>query len=120
MDELDEDAYTALISVGTRPLIMLHVPQMAKQSTAMKWEQEREERVGNLRNTPIEEIIRVQNMLVPVEHWVKSNIMIPTQYLAAMVYYFVYTEGNPHLTVTNKGVAEKFQLSLSNLHKLVS
>ena len=59
-------------------------------------------------------------MPVPVERWVKSNIMIPTQYLAAMVYYFVYAEANPHLMVTNKGVAEEFQLSLSNLHKLVS
>ena len=118
-DELDEDAYTALISAGTRPLIMLHVPQMAKQSTAMKMEQERVERAENLRNTPIEEIIREQNVPVPVECWVKSSIMIQTQYLVAMVYYFVYTEANPHLMVTNKGVVEKFQLSLSNLHKLV-
>ena len=59
-------------------------------------------------------------MPVPVEHWVKSSIMVLMQYLAAMVYYFVYAEANPQLTITNKGVAEKFQLSSSNLHKLVS
>ena len=56
-DELDEDSYTTLISAGMRPLVMLHVPQMAKQSKAMKLEQERVERVENLRNTPIEDII---------------------------------------------------------------
>ena len=119
-DEMDKDAYTALINAGMRPLIMLHVPQMAKQSTAMKLEQERVEKAENLRNTPIEVIIREQNVPVPVERWVKSSIMIPTQYLAAMVYYFVYAEANPHIMVMNKGVAEKFQLSPSNLHKLVS
>ena len=120
VDEVDEDVYTTLISVGTRPLIMLHIPQMSKQATVMKLEKEREQPVENLRNTPIEEIIKEQSVPVLVERWVKSNIMIPTQYLAAMVYYFVYAEVNPHLTVTNKGVAELFQLSPSNLHKLVS
>ena len=59
-DEVDEDVYANLISAGTRPLIMVHVPQMAKQVTAMKLEQEREERVENLKNTPIEEIIKEQ------------------------------------------------------------
>ena len=88
-DEVDEDVYTTLISTGTRPLIMLHIPQMAKQATVMKLEQEREERAENLRNIPIEEIIKEQNVPVLVECWVNSSIMIPTQYLATMVYYFV-------------------------------
>ena len=74
----------------------------------MKMEQERVEGAENLRNTPIEDIIREQNLPVPVEHWVKSSIMVPMQYLAAMVYYFVYAEANPQLTITNKGVAENF------------
>ena len=98
---------------------MVHVPQMAKQATAMKLEQEREERVENLRNTPIEEVIREQNVPVPVARWVSSSIMAPTQYLSVMVFYFVYAEANPQLNVTNKGVAEMFKLS-SNSHKLVS
>ena len=117
-DEVDEGTYTALINVGTRPLIMVHVPQMAKQATAMKLEQEHEERVEDMRNTLIEEIIREQNVPVPVDRWVNSSIMIQTQYLSAC--YFVYAEGNPKLNMTNKGVAEMFKLSPSNLHKLVS
>ena len=55
-----------------------------------------------------------------MKRWATSNIMAPTQYLAAMVYYFVYAEANPETTVTNKGVAGLFQVSPSNLHKLVS
>ena len=46
--------------------------------------------------------------------------MVPTQYLAAMVYYFVYVEANPEVTVMNKGMAGLFKVSPSNLHKLVS
>ena len=37
-----------------------------------------------------------------------------------MVFYFVYAEANLKLNVTNKGVAEMFKLSPSNLHKLLS
>ena len=119
-DEVDADTYATLINVGTRPLIMVHVPQMAKQATAMKLEKEHEEWAEDLRNTPIEEIIKEQNVPVPVDRWVDSSIMIPTQYLAAMVFYFVYMEANPKVNVTNKDVAEIFKLSQSNLHKLVS
>ena len=46
--------------------------------------------------------------------------MLPTQYLGAMVYYFVAAEADSTHTVTNKGVATKFKLSPSNLHKVVS
>ena len=48
------------------------------------------------------------------------RIMVPTQYLVAMVYSFVYAEVNPEVTVTNKGMAGLFKVSLSNLHKFVS
>ena len=119
-EEVDESMYTALTHAGTRPLIMIHFPQMAKQVTAMKLEQEHEERVENLRNTPIEEVIREQNVPVPVARWVNSSIMAPTQYLSAMVFYFVYAEANLQLNVSNKGMAEMFKLLSSNLHKLVS
>ena len=119
-DEVDMDTYTALINTGTRPLIMVHVPQMEKQATAMKLEKECEEGAEDLRNTPIEEIIREQNVPVPVDRWVNCSIMIPTQYLSVMIFYFVYAETNPKLNVTNKGMAEMFKLSPSNLHKLVS
>ena len=45
---------------------------------------------------------------------------MPTQYLAAMVYYFMYAEMSPEVNVTNKGVVALFKVSPSNLHKLVS
>ena len=119
-DEVDEATYTALITAGTRPLIMVEVPQMASQATEMRLQREREEKAESLLNQPIEEVIESQNMPVPVLRWSDSSIMLPTQYLVAMVYYFVAAEADSTRTVTNKGVATKFKLSPSNLHKLVS
>ena len=106
----------ALITAGTRPLIMVEVPQMASQAMEMRLQREWEEKAESLCNQPIEEVIESQNMPVPVLRWSDSSIMLPTQYLAAMVYYFVAAEAE----VTNKGVATMFKLSPSNLHKLVS
>ena len=119
-DEVDETTYTALIMAGTRPLIMVEVPQMASQVTEMRLQREREEKAESLHNQPIEEVIASQNMPVPVLRWSESSIMLPTQYLAAMVYYFVAAEADSTRTVTNKGVATMFKLAPSNLHKLVS
>ena len=119
-DEVDEKTYTALIKAGTRPLIMVEVPQMASQVTEMRLQRERKEKAESLRNQPIEEVIASQNVLVPVLQWSESSIMLPTQYLAAMVYYFVAAEADSTHTVTNKGVAAMFKLAPSNLHKLVS
>ena len=119
-DEMDEASYTALITAGTRPLIMMEVPQMAKQVAEMRQQQEQEEKAEDLRNQPIEEVIMNQNMPVPCARWAKSSIMMPTQYLAAMVYYFVAAEADETRTITNKGVATLFELQPSNLHKLVS
>ena len=45
--------------------------------------------------------------------------MLPTQYLAAMV-YFMYAETSLEVNITIKGVAALFKVSPSNLHKLVS
>ena len=119
-DEVDEATYTALITAGTRPLIMVEVPQMVSQVTEMRLQREREEKAESLRNQPIEGVIESQNMPVPVLRWLDSSIMLPTQYLVAMVYYFVAAEADSTRTVTNKGVATMFKLSPSNLHKLVS
>ena len=119
-DEVDEKTYTALITAGTRPLIMVEVPQMASQATEMRLQREQEEKAESLSNQPIEEVIASQNVPVPVLRWSESSIMLPTQYLAAMVYYFVVVEADSTRTVTNKGVAAMFKLTPSNLHKLVS
>ena len=119
-DEVAETTYMALITAGTRPLIMIEVPQMASQVTEMRLQREQEEKAESLHNQPIEEVIESQNMPVLVLWWSESSIMLPTQYLAAMVYYFVAVEADNTHTVTNKGVASMFKLSPSNLHKLVS
>ena len=119
-DEVDEVTYMALIMAGTRPLIMVEVPQMASQAMEMRLQREREEKAESLHNQPIEEVIESQNVPVPVLRWSDSSIMLPTQYLAAMVYYFAAAEVDSTCTVTNKGVATRFKLSPSNLHKLVS
>ena len=119
-DEMDEASYTALITAGTRPLIMMEVPQMARQVAEIKQQQEQEEKEEDLRKQPIEEVIMKQNMPVPCARWAKSSIMMPTQYLAAMVYYFVAAVADETRTITNKGVAALFELQPSNLHKLVS
>ena len=56
-DEVDEATYTALIMAGTRPLIMVEVPQMASQVTEMRLQREQEEKAESLRNQPIEVVI---------------------------------------------------------------
>ena len=117
---MDEATYMALIMAGTRPLIMVEVPQMASQATEMRLQREWEEKAESLHNQPIEEVIASQNVPVPVLRWSESSIMLPTQYLAAMVYYFVAAEVDSTHMVTNKGVATMFKLAPSNLHKLVS
>ena len=73
-----------------------------------------------MRGQPIEVVIEEQNVPRPIEHWSNSSIMLPTRYLAAMVYYFVYGAADPRKNVTNKGIMAIFKLSSINLHKLVS
>ena len=99
---------------------MMEVPQIASQAAKMKIERECQEKAQNMCNQPIDQIIEEKNVLVPVERWANSSIMLPTQYLAAMVYYFVCTEAEPNCNITNKGVTALFKLTPSNLHKLVS
>ena len=49
-DEVDEATYTALIMAGTRPSIMVEVPQMVSQATEMRLQREQEEKAESLRN----------------------------------------------------------------------
>ena len=93
---------------------------MTSQVLEMKFQRERQEKAENIRNQPIGEIIKEQNVPVPVERWSSWSIMQPAQYLVAMVYYFMYAETSPDVNVTNKGVAALLKVSPSNLHKLVS
>ena len=120
VDEVDEDSWLQIVSNGTRPLVMLQVPEMMQQVAMMKSDRERREKAEQLRGLPIEEIIKEQNMLRPVEHWVESNIMSPSAYLAAAVFYFLYGVVDQKKAVANQMVAELFQISKSNLHQITS
>ena len=68
IDEIDENSYMQLMVNGTRPLIMLEVPDMVKQVEGMKSEREHQQRVEMIRGQLIEEIIEMQNIPRPVEH----------------------------------------------------
>ena len=39
-DEVDEQTYVALLNAGTRPLIMMEMPQMSSQALERKLERE--------------------------------------------------------------------------------
>ena len=69
---------------------------------------------------PIEDIIKEQNILRPVERWVESRIMSPSAYLAAAVYYFLYSVVDQKKAVANQAVADLFKISKSNLHQITS
>ena len=56
----------------------------------------------------------------PVEHWAESKIMSPSAYLAAEVYYFLYSVVDQKKAVANQMVADLFKVSKSNLHRITS
>ena len=56
----------------------------------------------------------------PMECWVDSKIMSPSAYLAAAVFYFLYGVMDQKKAVVNQMVAELFQISKSNLHRITS
>ena len=120
VDEVDENSWLQIVSNGTRPLVMLQVPEMMQQVAMMKLDCERREKAEQLRGLPIEEIIKEQNMLRPSEGWVESKIMSPSAYLAAAVYYFLYGVVDQTKTLGNQAVVDLFKVSKSNLHRITS
>ena len=116
VDEIDENSWLQIVSNGTRPLVMLQVPEMMQQAAKMKSDCEHREKVEQLPGSPIEDIIREQNMQRPVERWAESKIMSPSAYLAVAVYYFLYSAVDQKKTVGNQTVADLFKVSKSNLH----
>ena len=56
----------------------------------------------------------------PVECWIESKIMSPSAYLAAAVYYFLYSVVDQKKAVGNQAVADLFKVSKSNLHRITS
>ena len=61
----------------------------------MKTKCERQQKVELLKGQPIEEIVKEQNMLHPVERWMESKIMSPSAYLAVAVYFFLLQYSGP-------------------------
>ena len=111
VDEVDENSWLQIVSNVTRPLVMLQVPEMMQQAAMMKMDRERREKAEQLQGLPIEDIIKEQNMPRPVEHWVESKIMSPSAYLAAAVYYFLYSVVDQKKAVANQVVADLFKVS---------
>ena len=56
----------------------------------------------------------------PVERWTESKIMLPSAYLVAAVYFFLYNTVDQKKTVANQAVADLFKISRSNLHRITS
>ena len=120
VDEVDENTWLQIVANGTRPLITMEVPDMLRQAASMKTERERQQRLEQLKGTPIEEIIRDQNMPCPKPRWKDSKIMSPSAYLAAAVYFFLYNTVDNTKSVSNQAVADLFMVSRSNLHRITS
>ena len=120
IDEVDENTWLQIVANGTRPLIMMQVPDMLRQASSMKTERERQQRLEQLKGMPIEEIVRDQNMPCPRPRWKESKIMLPSAYLVAAVYFFLYNTVDQSKSVTNQAVADLFGVSRSNLHRVTS
>ena len=116
---LEPDDYFKVVEAGTRPIITMEIPK-AKQMVAQQ--KEAEERVRShdeMHNTRIEDIIIEQNLPTQLERWKDSKVLLPTRYLAAAVHYFVYSQVDQANPMTNKFVSDKFNLSSSNLHRII-
>ena len=62
INKVDENSWLQIVANGTRPLIMMEVPEMMRQASSMKTECERQQRAEMMSGQPIEEIVKEQNM----------------------------------------------------------
>ena len=49
IDKVDENSWLQIVANGTRPLIMMEVPEMLRQASSMKTECERQQKVELLK-----------------------------------------------------------------------
>ena len=117
---LEPDDYFKLVEVGTRPIITMEIPKAKQMIEQQKEAEERARSREDMKNMKIEDIIIEQNLPTPLDRWKGSKVQLPTHYLAAAVHYFVYLQADQANPMTNKFVAEKFKLSLSNLHRIIT
>ena len=120
INEIDKNSWLQIVLNGTRPLVMLQVPEMLQQAATMKSEREHQQKAEQMRGLPIEEIIKEQNMPRPVECWAESKTMSPSAYLVAAVYYFLFNTIDQKKTIVNQAVSDKFKVSRSNMHRITS
>ena len=117
---LEPDDYFKLVEAGTRPIITMEVPKAKQMIEQRKEAEERARSREDMKNMKIEEIIIEQNLPTPLDRWKDSKVLLPTRYLAAAVHYFVYSQADQAKPMTNKFVAAKFNLSPSNLHRIIT
>ena len=117
---LEPDEYYKIVEAGTRPIIAMEIPQVKHMVEAQKETEERARSRDEMRNTKIEEIIVEQNLPTLLERWKDSKVLLPTRYLAAAVHYFIYSQVDQKNLMTNKFVADRFNLSSSNLHRIIT
>ena len=117
---LEPDDYFKVVEAGTHPIITIKIPK-AKQMWAQQKDLEEQARYHDeMQNMKIEEIIVKQNLPTPLERWKDSKVLLPTRYLAAVVHYFVYSQADQKTPMTNKFMSDKFNLSSSNLHSIIT
>ena len=117
---LEPDDYYKVVEAGTHPIITMEIPKVKQMVAQQKEIEERVRSHDEICNTRIEDIIVEQNLQTPLERWKDSKVLLPTQYLVAVVHYFVYSQADQKNPMMNKFVSDKFNLSSSNLHRIIT
>ena len=109
-----------IVEAGTRPLIAMEIPRVQQLISEKKSSKERARSRDEKRNMRIEDIIIEQNLPTPLARWKDLKVLLPMRYLAVAVHYFIYSQADQVHPLANKFVAEKFKLSPSNLHRILT
>ena len=116
---LEPDNYFKVVAARTCPIIAMEIPKVKQMVAQQKEAEEWVRSCDEMRNTRIEDIIIEQNLPTLLERWKDLKVLLLTRYLAAAVHYFVYSQVDQANPMTNKFVLDKFNLSSSNLHRII-
>ena len=117
---LEPDDYFKVVEVGTCPIITMEIPKANQMVAQQKELEARATCRDEMRNTKIEDIIIEQNLPTPLARWKDSKVLLPTRNLAVAVHYFVYSQADQVNPMINKFVVDKFKMSPSNLHRIIT
>ena len=120
VDVLDREEFNIIARAGTRPLVAIEFPEVKKLIQDKKEEVRKAEIREELKSMDIKQIVAIQNLPTPLERWKDSKLLLPTRYLAAATHFFIYSQAAQEAPMTNKLVANKFNVSLSTLHRITS